>query len=143
MNNTPEFDKLLESLKPDIERLSRKVDAAPASAITGFIFSMHPRGFIKFGNIQNQGEELIRLHMVLASLAAEMQESGKNYGDVPFVDIDAGVLPLGQAPEEIADELARAVLGSGLEPGYANKAMLLAQRYIQSRRPAPPPEEKK
>ena len=142
MNNTPEFDKLLENLKPDIERLSRKVDASPASAITGFIFSMNPRGFIKFGNIQNKGDELIRLHMVLASLAAEMEESGKNYGDVPFVDIDAGQQPLGQAPEEIADELARSVLISGLEPGYADKAMILAQRYIQSRRTTPPEEKK-
>lgn len=142
MNNTPEFDKLLERLKPDIERLSRKVAASPASAITGFIFSMNPRGFIKFGNIQNKGDELIRLHMVLASLAAEMEESGKNYGDVPFVDIDAGQQPLGQAPEEIADELARSVLISGLEPGYADKAMILAQRYIQSRRTTPPEEKK-
>jgi hypothetical protein len=139
----PEFDKFVQATQPDIERLVRRVDSASAACITGFVFGMHPRGLIKFGNIENRGENLIQLHLVLASLTATMQELPKGasaYHDVPFIEIDAGKDAWGQAPEELADTLARMVLITGMDASKITEIMEVAQRYLMARRP---PEEKK
>lgn len=134
MTDHPKFTEALEKLRPNIERLIRDVDNNPAACVTGFIFTLNPKGFIKFGNIANSGDDLIHLHMVLASLAAEATENPTDYADVPFADVHMGDKPLGQAPEEIADALARSVLVTALEPEHTAQALELAQRYMQARR---------
>ena len=127
------FEKAVEKLRPDIERLVREVDGSPESCISGFIFTTAPTGIIKFGNVQNRGDDLIRLHLALSTLSAEMVD-GNQWVNLEYADVDMGKVPLGQAPEEIADALAREVLVTGLEDAHRAQALELAQKYIQSRR---------
>ena len=130
-----DFEKSLSDLRPDIERLVRKVDENPSSAIVGFIFSTMPQGLIKFGNVENVGENLIQLHTTLASLAAEMIERPKSFPFVAFADVSDGGKIVGQAPEEIADALAKAVLVTGMEESHVARVQEMAQRSLLARRP--------
>jgi hypothetical protein len=129
-----EFEKALEKLKPDIERLTRKVEELPAACLTGFIFSFSPKGLIRFGNIENEGETLVALHKTLSALAAVMAVENP-FPDVPYADIRIeNKTTVGQQPEEIADALAAQVLITGMEPEHAAACLSLAEKYIQSRR---------
>ena len=135
MENT-DFEKALEKLKPEIDRLVRKVDELPSACITGFIFAINPKGFIRFGNIDNQGEDLVSLHRTLSSLAVIMAKENP-FPEVPFRDVSDAFLQkpfLGQTPEEIADALAAEVLVTGMEPQHVAACLSLAEKYIQSRR---------
>lgn len=126
------FEKAVSKLRPGIERLVREVEESPESCISGFVFTTAPTGIIKFGNVANRGDDLIRLHLALSTLSAEMVD-GSPWVNLQYADVAMGDKPVGQAPEEIADALARAVLVTGLETGHAAQALELAQRYIQAR----------
>ena len=129
------FQKALDKLRPSIEKLVREVDNDPAAVISGFVLNAHSHGLIQFGNLDTiKGDSLIGLHIYLSTLAAEMAEKNPMLADLDFADVDAGRDPVGQAPEEIADALARLVLVTGLEDAYAAQVQELAQRYIQARR---------
>jgi hypothetical protein len=127
------FEKAVDKLRPDIEKMVREIDNLPAACVTGFIFSFNPKGFIQFGNTENEGDDLIRLHMTLSALAAEMKEKNP-YVDVPYTEVGMGAQPVGQAPEEIADALARQVLITGMDPEHSAACLSLAERYLISRR---------
>ena len=127
------FEQAVDKLRPDIEKVVRGIDSLPAACITGFIFSFNPKGLIQFGNIENQGEELIHLHKVLASLAAMMKIENP-YPDVPFTELKAGIAPTGQTAEEIGDALAWQVLITGMDPEHTAACISLAERYLVTRR---------
>jgi hypothetical protein len=130
MDKNQEVEKAISRLRPDVERLVRTVEENPAAMVTGIVFGMKPKFFVRFGNIENRGDELIHLYLVLATLAAEMEEKNP-YHDVHYVEMDTGVKPVGQSPEEIADALARECLIYGESP----QVLDLAKQYIMSRRP--------
>lgn len=135
MPDSVDFKKLLASAKPEIERLIHKISERPDTFITGFVFRQNPTTFIKFGNIENRGDDIIKLYVGLASLAARVDE-GTDFEDINFEEITGeDNKPVGDAPEEIADALAKQVLITALEPAHAADAVALAQRYLASRRP--------
>jgi hypothetical protein len=138
--NREKFQAMLKPIQSDIEKLVRGVNnAASGTCISGFIFSQHPAGFVKFGNINNTSDELIHLHIVLASLAADMQECPDGvYRNVPFVEVGLGNLSMGEEPEKIADELARMLIISGADESRLDEILGLAQRYVMARRPDAP-----
>src|SRR5579859_2519569 len=127
-----DFQMRLNNLRPDIEKLVRKADT-PGTVVSGFIFSQNPRCLIRFGNHGNQGRNLVKLHLVLAAFAAEMYPVNP-YENVGFADIGPSAAPAGESPEELADELAQAVLVSGMEPQHAPEIVELAHRYAVARK---------
>jgi hypothetical protein len=132
-------EKFLESLRPSMEKLCRDVDNQGKAIITGFVFCQNPPCIAHLSTIDNKGDELIRLHLVLTSLMAEGL-AGK-YPQVTFKEFDTGTSPAGSAPEEIADELARLLLVTGADADYLNKIFDLAQQYLALRRKVEPPIE--
>lgn len=124
-------EKFLESLRPSMERLCREVDAQGKAIVTGFMFCQNPPCIAHFSTIDNKGDELIRLHLVLASLMDEGM-AGK-YPQVTFKEFDTGSGPIGKAPEEIAEELARLLLVTGADAEYLNQIFGLAQAYLATR----------
>lgn len=126
-------DKYFESLRPDIERLIRNVDSNPHACIVGVVFSQNPPCMAHISSIENRGEELIRIYLVLSTLVAEMQDNENPR--IPFKEFSAGRAPVGQAPEEIGDELAKMVLVTGMDELHVDKVLQLAQNYIMARRP--------
>lgn len=135
MSNSAEFKKLLDSTKPEIEKLIRKVDEKTNTYITGFVFKHDPPTFIKFGNVENRGDDIIKLYIGLSKLAAEV-DSGAQFTDISFEELKGdSVIEAGDTPENIADALAKQVLVTAMEPAHAANAVHLAQRYLASRRP--------
>ena len=126
-------EKYFESLRLDVERLIRKIDENPHACILGIVFSQDPPCMAHISNIANSGDELIKLYMALGTLVAEMQDNP--HPRIPFREFSAGRAPVGQAAEEIGDELARAVLVTGMDESHADKVLKLAQQYIMVRRP--------
>lgn len=127
----PEFKKLLEEVKPDIERLVHNADK-PHIVISGFIFSP-TLGLIRFGNNGNKGGAFIKLHLVLSTLATEM-ETMNPYPQMSFADIGGeSVGGVRERSEVIADELAQLIMITGLETNQ-EKIISLAHRYIIARR---------
>lgn len=124
-----------DTLRPDIERLVRKVEDNPHACLTGIVFSQDPPALLHIGNIDNQGEDLIRLHMVLSTFVAQAKENPK-YKNLTFEEIGIGNHSIGEAPEEIADRLAEMLLITNLAPDYAEQLLEMAQRYLRSRGPS-------
>lgn len=134
-NNREKFQEALKSIQPTIEKLVRQVNrSGPGTIISGFIFSQRPVGFVKFGNAPQEHDELIRLHVMFASVASDMKMfPGGMYRNVPFIEIGEGT-ELGEKPEDVADELATELLTFGIEESRRDEILLLAQRYIMARR---------
>lgn len=130
MPENPEFQKRLDAIKPDIEKLIQKLQL-PDSVISGFIMLRNPQGLIRFGNNANKGADLIKLHLCLSSYAAEIESHNPNFADVSFADVGDGDGSFaGINPDEIAYQLAKTVLASGLESGHTEEALALAEQYI-------------
>jgi hypothetical protein len=124
----------IKILRPDIERLICKVQDNPHAAITGYIFSDDPKLLIHFGNIYNRGQELKQIHYALSELAAGMQLGYINPKDVQFLDIGVPSAGAVTATENIADDLAKKILVTGLEPQYSSEITALAERYLLARK---------
>lgn len=125
-----EFTAYLSALRADIENLVRKSNKLGATTISGFILSEKPKSLIRFGNNGNVGNHLIQLHIALSTLAVGL-EAGGNYGDgVSYADVGQGSDKNSESPEDVAYQLAKSVLVSGMEPEHAAQAVALAERYI-------------
>lgn len=126
------LEQKLAELRPQIEKLIRKTsenEFQDQSFITGFIFTRNggKNGLIKFGNVENKGADLIRMHLGLSMMAAELEEHKQH--NTAFIDIGEGKLE-SESLESLADELAVKVLTFAGEPQYASQLITLAQRYI-------------
>lgn len=132
--NRQEIEKYFESLRPDIERLIRKVDANPQACIIGMVFSQDPPCLMYMTSLETAGDELIKMHLVLSTLVAESKEHPE-HTRVPFREFYAGDAKFGQAPEELADELARMVLVTGMDEKHIDRILHIAQQYLIARRP--------
>lgn len=134
-DNRAAAEAWLETLRPDIEKLCRDVDNQGNAIITGFIFCQNPPCIAHLTTATEQGDKLIRLHLVLSSLVAEQSEhSLTRYPNVTFKEFGPGATQVGRAPEEIADELAQLLLVTGADQAYLNQIYELAQSYLLSRR---------
>lgn len=129
-----EIEKYFESLRPDIERLIRKVDENPQACIIGMVFSQNPPCLAYMTSLETAGDELIKMHLVLSTLVAESKENPE-HTRVPFKEFFAGDAKIGNAPEELADELAKMVLVTGMDEKYVDKIVGIAQQYLLARRP--------
>lgn len=132
MPENTDFQTKLEKLRPAIERLVSQADD-PTTVITGFILSTDPRSMIRFGNVGNQGSNLVRLHLALAMWAAEMYPNNP-YPDIPFADVGPRDTSVKEDALALADELAQAVIISGMEHTHTDKIIDLARRYAVARK---------
>ena len=123
-----------DTLRPDAERLVRKVEDNRHACFTGVVFSQDPPALLHIGNIENEGEDLIRLHMVLSTMIAQSKDNPK-FRNLTFEEIGIGDYLIGEAPEEIADKLAEMMLVTNLHENYHDQLLQLAQRYLASRAP--------
>lgn len=124
-----EFITYLSTLQPDIENLVRKI-AKTGAIVTGFILSEKPKSLVRFGNNGNMGNNLIQLHIALSTLAANLEENKVSYSGVAYADIGQGENRSAESPEDVAYQLAKSVLISGMEPEHTAQALALAERYI-------------
>ena len=132
--NEAKAKAFFDTLRPDVERLVRKVEDNQHACITGIVLSQDPPALLHIGNIENEGEDLIRLHMVLSTFVAQARENPK-YKNLTFEEIGLGNALIGEAPEEIADKLAEMMLVTNLHPEYAGEILEMAQKYLASRAP--------
>ena len=123
-----------DTLRPDVERLVRKVEDNKHACITGIVFSQDPPALLHIGNIENEGEDLIRLHMVLSTFVAQAKENPK-YKNLTFAEMGLGDCPIGEAPEEIAGKLSELILTTNLHESYSEQILELAQQYLRTRKP--------
>jgi hypothetical protein len=144
IDRTPEGKEYLEKAEPVIKNfLNRVVTDNPQACVTGFIFSGVPRAFVKFGNVGNQGEDFVRINMVLASLVTQIMHG--EFPTTPFLEVlgAQNFKELNQEdPDLLAEELARQVM-TGLEgPEHQATCFDLAARYFQAKYPPEPPKPK-
>ena len=132
--NKAAAEKFLEALRPTIEKLCRDVESQGKAIFSGFIFCQQPPCIVHLGTVDNKGDDLIRLHVVLSSLIAEGLAG--RYPNVLFKEYGPGVAPVtsSQSPELIADELARLLLVTGADVKYLDQIFSLAQNYMALRR---------
>ena len=125
----------IKTLRADIERLIRKVDENPQASVTGYIFCAEPKFLVHFGNIRNRGRELKQLHYALSELAAGIQMGYIDPKTLEFIEVDSqgGSIAL-EPTENIADELAKKIIITGLEPQHSSEIMSLAHRYLTARK---------
>ena len=128
-------DDEVVKLRPDIKRLIAKAEENPMISLTGFVFCPNPRLLIHFGNIQNRGMELRQLHVSLSELAGGMQTGYINTQEIAYVEIGANdKTALAADPiENIADDLAKKIIITGLEPQHNSEIFALAERYLMAR----------
>lgn len=131
MPDTPE--KFFDSIKPFAEKLGDEIEKNPTAAFTGIIFSKNPPCVVHLTNVLNQGDDLIRLHIILSQLVAAMQLGV--YDEIPFKEFLFGLDKKKPAanPLEIGDELAKQVLITGMDESRIQEVTSLARRYILAR----------
>lgn len=143
--NKAKFQMVLKPLQPKIQKLIQEVHAGVGLAgIIGFIYFQDPVGIVQFGNIGNQGETLTHLLVLLSTLVHEMKTNPTGrYRNVPFTELGIATGKTGENPEDLADELTKMILVSGLDTSRADALLELAQRYWLARRPPNAPSETK
>ena len=127
-------DNQIKSLRSDINKLIAKVDENPLASLTGFVFCSDPRFLIHFGNIYNRGHELQRLHGALSDMAGGMQMGYYNPKEIEYLEIGKdGGKDVSDPVENIADDLAKKIIITGLEPQHNSEIFALAERYLMAR----------
>ena len=128
-------NQFFENIKPIAEALIKQVESHPNRAIfTGFILCKEPPGLMHITSVENVGDDLIRLHIVLSSLCAELEEEKPTERKCDFSKFQRTELKA-KSPMEIADKLAEPVILYGGDENQQSELMGMAQEYLISRRP--------
>lgn len=123
--------QIQKDLWPQIYALTEKVNSYPGLCITGFIYEPDGEFFLRIGNIDNTGLDLVRIHWTLSQTAAYLESRGQ--GAVVEMEI-----PKGEKQEktvtEIADRMAELIMSMppDILPEEVNHAV---DDYLHARMP--------
>jgi hypothetical protein len=135
MEITDEHRKILKILDPLITALTKKVNEFPEMCFTGFIYKpSDPPMLLQVGNISDQGENLVKVHWILANMAARLHQTGQFAPADEYRQSYEKSGPSTPDPLEVADRMALALLATPLEmlPSHVSE---LLEEYAKSRRP--------
>lgn len=127
---TDDQKKVRDELKGPIANLVRSVNAQENLLISGFIYGTTSKTaeqpfMIRFGNIKDQGLDLIHVHYALSVMSANLNNT--NGATEESLEAHAP-----KTTEGLADQLALALLAVPPE-NVTDEVTALLQQYLQSR----------